>query len=111
MCGSATYTIVALRPILSCGVAKRNSAMPRWRRLLSVQVWPAGERNVIMPPMLPNQRLAVVPPANRLPPAQPGCDDRTGYSRGSSGKWVRRADTAEDRLRVGSEDGDGWRSA
>jgi hypothetical protein len=30
-----------------------NSATPRWRRLLSVPVWPAVESVVVMPSMLP----------------------------------------------------------
>ena len=89
--------MVASSTIISCAVAMTNSATPRWRRLLSVPVWPAVESVVVMPPMLPTRGLAVVPPANRLPPAQLGCDDRPDYSRGSSWKWVRRADTAEDR--------------
>src|ERR1700677_4652448 len=111
MCGSATYTIVASSTIISWAVAMTNSATPRCRRLLSVPVWPAVESVVVMPSMLPNPRLPVVPPANRLPPARRGYGDRPHYSRGSSGKWVRQADTAEDRLRVGSENAYGSRSA
>src|ERR1700722_11078280 len=111
MCGSATYTMVASSTIINCAVAITNSATPRCRRLLSVPVWPAVESVGVMPPMLPNPRLAVVLPANRLPPAQLGCDNELVYSRGSRRKWVRQADTAEDPLRVGSEDAHGSRSA
>src|SRR3984957_18890044 len=111
MCGSATYTMVASSTIMSCAVAMTNSAAPRWRRLLSVPVSPAVESVVVMPSMLPTWRPAVVLPAGRLRPAQSGCRDGPDYSRGSSRKWVRRADTAEDRWRVGSENAYGSRSA
>src|ERR1700722_9563977 len=111
MCGSATYPMVASSTIISCAVAMMNSATPRWRRLLSVPVWPAVEIVVVMPPMLSNPRLPVVPPANRLRAAGRGYDDRPHYSRGSSRKWVRPADPAEDRLRVGSENAHGTRSS
>src|ERR1700684_3580566 len=111
MCGNATYTMVASSTIMSWAVAMTNSATPRCRRLLSVPVWPAVESVVVMPSMLPKPRRPVVPPANRLPPARRGYRDRPGYSRGSSGKWVRQADTVEDALRVGSENAYGSRSA
>jgi hypothetical protein len=51
---------------------------------------------VAMPSMLSAGRPAVVVPRNRLLPAQPGWGGTPGYSRGSSGKWVRRADSAAE---------------
>jgi hypothetical protein len=46
-----------------------------------------------MAPMLPGRRSAVVVPGERLVPGQCGYGGAGGYSAGSSGSWVRRADT------------------
>ena len=61
---------------------------------LVVSVPPTSENVVAMTSMLPAGRRAVVGQRNHLPAGRHGCGGPPGYSAGSSGKWVRLADTA-----------------
>src|SRR5262249_19198427 len=94
MCGCATMTIVESSTTISCAVAMTSSARPRLRPWLLVRASPIAENVVARAPMLPAGRPAVVVHRKRLLTGQRGCGGLSGYSAGSSRKWVPGANAA-----------------
>src|SRR5215813_10342537 len=90
MCGCATMTIVESSTTISCAVAMTSSARPRLRPMFLVRASPIAENVVAMAPMLP----AGVVHRKRLLTGQRGCGGLSGYSAGSSRKWVPGANAA-----------------